>query len=50
MNWVAENLDSLLAPRETYLEHYEFMSGLTGELAEQVAAAGFALPLPQRPV
>ncbi|EFJ46711.1 hypothetical protein VOLCADRAFT_118057 [Volvox carteri f. nagariensis] len=41
MNWVAEHLDSLLAPRETYLDHFEFMAGLTGEVAEQVAAAGF---------
>ncbi|GLC45646.1 hypothetical protein PLESTB_001789900 [Pleodorina starrii] len=45
MNWVAEHLDSLLAPRETYLDHYDFMAGLTGHLAEQVAAAGFTMGL-----
>lgn len=43
MNWVAEHLDSLLAPRETYLDHYQFMAGLSGEMADQVAAAGFVI-------
>ncbi|PNW71228.1 hypothetical protein CHLRE_16g692400v5 [Chlamydomonas reinhardtii] len=42
MDWVAENLHSLLAPKESYLDHYDFMAGLTGEVAEAVAAAGFA--------
>ncbi|KAG2437743.1 hypothetical protein HYH02_011119 [Chlamydomonas schloesseri] len=41
MDWVAENLNSLLAPKETYLDHYDFMASLTGEVAEAVAAAGF---------
>ncbi|GIL74243.1 hypothetical protein Vretimale_1991 [Volvox reticuliferus] len=41
MNWVAEHLDTLLAPRETYLDYSDFMAGLTGSVAEQVAAAGF---------
>ncbi|KAG2499450.1 hypothetical protein HYH03_002397 [Edaphochlamys debaryana] len=42
MNWVAEHLDSLLAAKEAFLDHYDFMASLSGELAEQVAAAGFA--------
>ena len=28
--------------QESYLDHYDFMAGLTGEVAEAVAAAGFA--------
>ncbi len=27
--------------QETYLDHYEYMASLTGEIAEAVAAAGF---------
>ncbi|KXZ50362.1 hypothetical protein GPECTOR_16g535 [Gonium pectorale] len=44
MNWVAEQLDSLLAPRETYLDYHTVMAGLTGAggaAAEAVAAAGY---------
>ncbi|GFR44980.1 hypothetical protein Agub_g6290, partial [Astrephomene gubernaculifera] len=49
MNWVADHLEGLLAPRDSYLDHWDFMAGLSGELAAAVAAAGYAgtsAPLP----